>query len=151
MAQNLQNRINDGRLLSLIRGASSFGEASAFLETEPEPRFHETVYALMEKRGLSPRDMIRKSGIERSYFYHILNGEKHPGRNMVLRIGLCLGSCLTEMNHLLCLAGFSELYVRRRWDAALIYAVTHQYTMERANDLLIEAGGEPLYSESSHE
>lgn len=151
MAQNLRERISTSRLLTLIRGASSFREATAYHATTPDPRFHETVYELMDRRGLTARDMIQKSGIERSYFYHILNGEKHPGRNMVLRIGFCLGSSLTEMNHLLRLAGLSELYSRRKWDAALIYAITHQYTMEQANDLLIEAGEEPLYSDTNRD
>ena len=151
MAQNLRERISTSRLLTMIRGATSFREAMAYHEAAPDPRFHETLYELMNRKELSARDMIQKSGIERSYFYHILNGEKHPGRNMVLRIGFCLGSSLTEMNHLLRLAGLSELYPRRKWDAALIYAITHQYTMEQANDLLIEAGEEPLYSDVSHE
>ena len=151
MAQNPEKRISTSRLLTLIRGATSFREAMDYHEAAPDPRFHETLYELMNRKGLSARDMIQKSGIERSYFYHILNGEKHPGRNMVLRIGFCLGSSLTEMNHLLRLAGLSELYPRRKWDAALIYAITHQYTMEQANDLLIEAGEEPLYSDVSHE
>ena len=29
----------------------------------------------------------------------------------------------------------------------MIYAITHRCTMEQANDLLIEAGEDPLYTE----
>ncbi len=147
MAENSRNRITTSRLLTLIRGAASFREATAYHETSPDPHFHEAVYELMSRKGLQAQDMIRLTGIERSYFYHILNGTKHPGRNMVLRIGFCLHVSLTEMNRLLRLAGLSELYARRRWDAAMIYAITHQYSMEEANSLLAGAGEEPLYTE----
>ena len=151
MARSPRGKISTSRLLTMIRGARSFQEATAYHAVTPDPRFHETLYEMMELKGLTARDMIRKTGIERSYFYHILNGEKHPGRNMVLRIGFCLGVSLAEMNRLLRLAGLSELYPRRKWDAALIYAFTHQYTMEQANELLIEAGEDPLYTDASHE
>ena len=140
-------KISTSQLLTIIRGASSFREATAYHAASPEPRFHEHVYEAMKKKGLSTLDMIRKTGIERSYFYHLVNGEKRPGRNMVMRIGLCLDCSLTEMNRLLRLAGLSELYARRRWDAVMIYAITHRCTMEQANDLLIEAGEDPLYTE----
>ena len=151
MAKRVRDGITTSQLLTVIRGASSFQEAVAYHETAPEPRFHETLYELMEKKGLSTREMIRRTGVERSYFYHVLNGEKKPGRNMVLRICFCLELPLQEFNRMLRLAGTSELYSRRRRDAALIYAVTRQYSMEQANDLLNRAGEEPLYFEEKHE
>ena len=51
------------------------------------------------------------------------------------------------MNHLLTLAGLSGLYPRIRRDAALIFAMQHKYTMQQANELLIEAGEAPMYRE----
>jgi len=72
-----------------------------------------------------------------------------PGRNVVLRLGFCLKLNLTEMNHMLTLAGLAALYPRIRRDAALIFAVQHKYTMAQANDLLIEAGEAPLYQKNS--
>ena len=146
MAQNLRQRISTSRLLVMIRSASTFREVAGLRAAFPEPRFHETLFELMQKRGLDAKTLISRSGIERAYFYHLLNGKKKPGRNVVLRIGFCLGSSLQEMNELLRAAGLSELYARRSRDAALIYAVTHRCDMEKANALLAEAGEEPLYS-----
>ncbi len=151
MANSVRNGETTSQLLTAIRDASSFQEAVTYHETAPEPRFHETLYELMKKKGLSAKEMIRRTGLERSYFYHILNGQKNPGRNMVLRICFGLDLSLQEFNRMLRLAGLSELYSRRRRDAALIYAVTRQYSMEKANDLLNEAGEEPLYFEEKHE
>lgn len=151
MPMNIREKISTSRLLTMIRGASSFREATAYHDVVQDPRFEDALYEQMTRKRLSAKEMIRRTGIERSYFYHILNGKKRPGRNMVIRIALCLRSSLQETNQLLRLAGISELYARRRWDAALIYAVTHQYTMEQANDLLITEGEEPLYQEEKHE
>lgn len=146
MEQNPRKKISTSRLLTMIRRADSFREVTGLREMNQEPRFHEALYELMSKRGLDAKTMIRRTGIERAYFYHLLNGGKKPGRNVALRIGLCLGSPLEEMNRLLRLAGVSELYARRRRDAALIFAITHQYNMEQANSLLTESGEDPLYT-----
>ena len=146
MARNLREIITTGQLLARLRSASSFGEVAGLQKDAEGPRFHEVLFELMSDKGLSAKNMIRMTGIERAYFYHLLSGKKQPGRNVVLRIGLCLGLPLQEMNRLLRLAGVSELYARRSRDAALIFAVTHQYDMEQANSLLTDAGEEPLYS-----
>ena len=137
--------ITTSRLLTMIRGAQSFEEATEYHRSAPQPAFNDMLYDMMQKRGLSPKDMIQATGMERSYFYHILNGQKSPGRNIVLRIGFGLQAGLNDMNHLLLLAGLSTLYPKVRRDALLIFAVQKKYTMDQANDLLAEAGEEPLY------
>lgn len=138
-------RISTNRLLTLIRGASSFQEATAYHDTFSDPHFQDYLYELMTDKSHSPKEMIQATCIERSYFYHILSGKKKPGRNMVIRIALCLPATLQETNQMLRLAGLSELYPKRRWDATVIYAVTHQYSMEQTNELLLVAEEEPLY------
>lgn len=139
--------ITTSKLLTLVRGADSFEQAMDYRDRVSEPVFHDTLFEMMQARGLTPKEMIRRSGIERSYFYHILNGQKTPGRNMVLRIGFCMQASLQEMNQLLRLAGLSGLYVKIRRDATLIYAVQHRFTMDQANRLLRQAGEAPLYLE----
>ena len=136
--------ITTSRLLNMIQGAKTFEQAVAWHETAPDPTFREDLYALMEARGLSAKDMVRLSGIERSYFYHILSGKKKPGRNVVLRFGFCLGVNLKEMNRLLQLSGASPLNPRVRRDALLIFAVSHFYGPENANELLIRGAEAPL-------
>ena len=140
----VKNMITTSRLLNLIQGAKTFEQAVAWHETAPDPTFREDLYALMEARGLSAKDMVRLSGIERSYFYHILSGKKKPGRNVVLRFGFCLGVNLKEMNRLLQLSGASPLNPRVRRDALLIFAVSHFYGPENANELLIRGAEAPL-------
>ncbi|MBQ9196845.1 MAG: helix-turn-helix transcriptional regulator [Clostridia bacterium] len=140
--------ITTSRLLTMIRGSETFTEAVAYHDTAEEPLFKDALFEMMRQRKLSPREMISRSRIDRSYFYHIMNGKKMPGRNMVLRIGFCMQASLSEMNQLLRLAGLSGLYAKIRRDATLIFALQQKYTMEQANDLLIQAGEDPLYLEN---
>ena len=100
---------------------------------------------MMQRRGLYPKDMIHRCGIERSYFYHILNGNKRPSRNMILRIAFCLHADLNETERLLRLSGAARLYPRIRRDALLIFAIQQKYTMEAANELLAREGEARLY------
>ena len=49
---------------------------------------------LLNTKNLQPTDIIRRSGLERSYVYHILNGErKNPSQGKV--IALCIAFELT--------------------------------------------------------
>ncbi len=144
----MRERTTTSRLLTMIRNASSFREATACHDYSKEPRLQDYLYELMTKKNCTAKDVIQRTGIERSYYYHILSGNRKPGRNMVIRIGLCLCITLQEMNQLLRMAGYAELYVKKQWDAAVVFAVTHQYTMEQTNELLQESGLEPLYWEN---
>ena len=141
----IKNNVSTSKLLTMIREAGTFEEAVSYHQTSNDPLFNDVLYKMIQERGLTPKDIIITSGIDRSYFYHILSGVKMPGRNMVLRIGFCLHVNLNEMNHLLTLAGTNSLYPKIRRDAALIYAIQHKFTMEQANDLLLSEREEPLF------
>ena len=140
-----QKKITTGQLIEQIRTASSFDRISEIHRDARAPQFHEALFEMMSAKGFGAKDMIRMTRIERAYFYHLLSGEKSPGRNIALRIGFSLRASLQDMDRLLRLAGVSELYARRRRDAVIIFAVTHRYDMDQANDLLIENGEDPLF------
>ena len=140
-----KKNVTTSKLLTIIRDAGTFEEAVSWHETAKEPLFSDVLYEMMTERKLTAKDMITMSGIDRSYFYHILSGVKTPGRNIVLRIGLCLGVTLNEMNRLLTLAGANILYSKIRRDAALIFAIQHKYTMNQTNEMLIGSGEDSLF------
>lgn len=96
---------------------------------------------------MTPKDIISKSGIERSYFYHILSGRKTPGRNIILRICLCMSATLNETNQLLRLANQGVLYAKVRRDAAIIFAIEKKFTMQQTNEFLKSEQELPLYKE----
>lgn len=143
-----KNHLTTSQLLSIIKKSGHFSEVSEqYLEQEKAPAFCHYLYQLMDKHQMTAKEIISRSGIERSYFYHILSGQKMPGRNMILRISLCMGASLGETNQLLRLSNQGCLYARVRRDAALIFAIEKKYTMQQTNEFLISEHEQPLYRE----
>lgn len=148
MKNQQKNGLTTSQLLSIIKKSGEFSEVTeAFHDKEAEPVFCHFLYHLMDKYARTPKDVIRDSGIERSYFYHILSGQKTPGRNIILRICLCLSASLKETNQLLRLAHQGTLYAKVRRDAAIIFAIEKKYTMQQTNEFLIREQELPLYKE----
>ncbi|MCD7883980.1 MAG: hypothetical protein LUI87_09835 [Lachnospiraceae bacterium] len=146
MAGQQKKELTTSQLLSVIKKSNNFSEVTeTWHDHEEEPVFCHYLYAVMQKHGKTAPDIILESGIERSYFYHVLSGQKTPGRNMVLRISLCLSATLTETNQLLRLSRQGVLYPKVKRDAAIIFAIEKKCTMQQANDLLIKEGELPLY------
>ncbi|MCC8137824.1 MAG: hypothetical protein LIO76_07125 [Clostridiales bacterium] len=150
MSKQNKKDISTSQLLSIIKKSNEFSEVTGtYHDQEEEPLFCHFLYATMQKHDKAPTDVIMESGIERSYFYHVLSGQKTPGRNIVLRISLCLSATLTETNQLLRLSRQGILYPKVKRDAAIIFAIEKKYTMQQANDLLIQEGELPLYKRES--
>ena len=139
--------LTTGGLLSLIKNSDSFDQAVRYHTSGTEPLFKEVLYELMEQKQLTAKEMIRLSGIERSYFYHILSNGKLPARNMTLRLTLSLGCDLDKTNLLLRLAGHSSLYARNRRDALMIWGIEHGKDLSEVNELLISQGEAQLYND----
>lgn len=145
---NDQQHMSTSQLLNVIKKAGSFAQVKeTFSEMDEQPVFCHYLYEVMDQHQKTPKSIIEDSGIERSYFYHILNGQKSPSRNVIIRICLCMEATLSETNQLLRLANQGILYARIRRDAAIIFCIENRYTMHRANEMLLENHEQPLYRE----
>lgn len=91
---------------------------------------------LLQTQGLSPRDIIIKLNMERSYAYQILKGRRNPTRNFLIRIALLCQLTVDETQKLLT-AG-------NRFDAAVLYCIQHKLNEEELNELLLDIGEEML-------
>lgn len=150
MKKNRKSSLTTSQLLSIIKKSGRFSDVTeSFHDQEEEPVFCHFLYELMDKHQLTAKDIISRSGIERSYFYHILSGQKKPGRNIILRICLCMSATLAETNQLLRLGHQGSLYPKVRRDAAIIFAIEKKFTMQQTNEFLIQEQELPLYKEES--
>ena len=72
---------NTGELQGELKKAK---DISAFLEENKDElkvkTLPEYLAALLEKKGMTKKDAVHASGIERTYAYHIFAGEKNPQR-----------------------------------------------------------------------
>lgn len=100
------------------------------------PPLEEYLSGLMKDRGLSVRDAIKACNLERSYGYQIFNGTRRPTRNVLLTLALALHLSEDGAQRLLKVGGRPVLYARNRWDAVVLYALSHNLGPEGANEIL---------------
>lgn len=102
------------------------------------------LHALLEARGLTAGEAVRRCNLDRGYGYQMLNGTRRPTREFLILLSLALELGEAEAQRLLKLAGRQPLYARNRRDAAILYGLSHGLGLEAADELLEELGEERL-------
>lgn len=113
-----------------------------FIKNSVEDYFEQ----LIKNKKLKKADIVKNSGIERTYAYQLLNGTKKPSRDKF--IALCVGACLTfeEVQMAMKYTGFMPLYPRVRRDAIIIYGVKAKKKVWEIEELL-DRFNEPILNE----
>ena len=106
--------------------------------------FPEYFRSLPGVREMDTGELIRSSGLERSYYYQVMKGTRSPGRDKVLRLCLAAGLNLKETTRALELSGNAVLYPRKRRDIILTVAVNQMADVDDTNLLLFKYGEKPL-------
>ena len=106
--------------------------------------FPEYFRSLPAVREMDTGELIRSSGLERSYYYQVLKGTRSPSRDKVLRLCLAAGLNLKETTRALELSGNAVLYPRKRRDIILTVAVNQMADVDDTNLLLFKYGEKPL-------
>lgn len=129
-------------LLRLIEKTSSFQEykraaEGEFIEDRPLSSYLDEILA---EKGLEKKEVIRRSGLDRTYAYSIFTGKKNPSRDKVLALCLAMDLSADEAQRLLKTTGYPQLYARIERDSVLLYALDHQMPLMDVNGLLYEMG-----------
>lgn len=95
---------------------------------------------LLYQKDLRVADVIRDSGLTKSYVHQIFNGEKKPSRDKLIAIAFGLHLNSEDTQRMLKLGGCSELYARVARDAAILFSIQHGMSIGAANDLLYDNG-----------
>lgn len=142
------NEKTTGELLSILSDTHSSKELDHYLEnyTFPENHFSFSYAfaAIIEKKKLSKAEIIRRSNLDRTYAYQILNGTKLPGRDKILALSIAASLSLRETQRMLECAEEGILYSRSSRDAVIIYGIEHHLTILQINELLDKHGENPL-------
>jgi len=109
-----------------------------------EESFCDYLSSLAESKGISKSDMIKNSGIERTYAYQLLRGLRNPTRDKVIQFAIGLRLDLDETQSLLRTAHHSALYPRIKRDAAIIFGLTQHLSYTDILILLDRIGEIPL-------
>ena len=99
---------------------------------------------LLIKYKAGKGDVVRKSGISGTYGYQIFDGTRSAGREKLIQLAFGFPLKVEETQRLLRCGGYAELYVKKRREAFLIYALEKGYDISRVNELLYENGEKTL-------
>ncbi|MCR4557028.1 MAG: helix-turn-helix transcriptional regulator, partial [Saccharofermentans sp.] len=98
----------------------------------------------LAEKGMSTADMQKKSGIDRTYIYQIMDGSKNPGRDKIIAMAVACKMTLPECQRALEIAQEGILYAKNRRDSLIIYAIGKKMNIAEINGLLDEYKFEPL-------
>lgn len=104
----------------------------------------EYLQELLTKHGLTMMEIVRISLLSKSYVYQIFSGERMPGRDVLLRIGLSMSCTVDEIQHLLIFAQTGNLYPKVKRDAAILCCISQGSTLIETNEFLEYIEERPL-------
>lgn len=128
------------KLEEILMNVKDEKSLNTFVKTTPLNHplmsFAEYLEEYMNQKNRSRSDICRDSGIERTYFYHILAGSKNPGRDKILRICIAAKMNVEETQKALRCGLEAELYAKNMHDAVLLFSLQHQLSVMDTNELL---------------
>lgn len=98
---------------------------------------------LIKYDGKKP-EIGKRANLDEGYMYQIFNGRRNAKRDKLLQLAFGFPLTLDETQRLLWLGGYGELYVRRKRDAYLMFALEKGYDVNQTNELLYDKGVETM-------
>lgn len=127
--------------LNKVKDENSLNEYLNDIDNVLPASFHEYFNSLLT---ISKSELVKKSGIERTYAYHILDGSKNPGRDKILRLCISASLSVEETNRCLKLSKESILYPKSKRDSLIQYSINQHLSVIDTNLLLNEHNEEEL-------
>ena len=135
-----------GELLEVLKKKPSYCEGREEIKGEQySVNLSQYLNGIAAEKDMAPSDIMRRSGLKKSYFYSLFEGKReNPARDVLIQ--LCFGFKMTfeEAQEFLKHLGAAQLYPRIPRDGAIIYALQHGMDIIECDMLLDENGEEPL-------
>lgn len=103
----------------------------------------------LQTRHLTKAGIIRKSGINKRFFYDILSGKKSPNRRYIIRLFLAMGMELSDVQWYLKACDYPQLYAKNKRDSIIIYCLNKKLSVTECNRMLNHVGLENLGFENA--
>ena len=115
-----------------------------FLESNQENMLTLTLSEYLSQqlyqKDLRVADVVRDSGLTKSYVHQIFNGEKNPSRDKLIAIAFGLRLNAEETQRMLKLGGCSELYPKMARDTIILFAIQRGKDIWETDKLLHDNG-----------
>lgn len=109
------------------------------LKTKSVPEY---LNDMLIKYDMEKSDVVRRSGLSGTYAYQIFDGKKSAGREKLIQLAFGFPLNLEETQRLLRFGGHNELYVKKKREAFIMYALENGYDLNQVNDLLYQSNEE---------
>ena len=93
---------------------------------------------ILSDRNLKTSDLVKLTGLDRTYTYQIMSGRKNPSRDKVIAICFALNMSFEDTQQLLKATGYPILYARFQRDSIIIFALQHNASLTDTNELLYD-------------
>ncbi len=123
---------------ALVREVSYNNFEKKYLNNIKKDSYVSLLRNMMYERDIDTNKIVKLTGIGRSYYYQVLNGDRIPSRDYVILIGVALSCSLEEVNLFLKIAEKHTLYVKDKRDSLIIFAISNKYSIKELNKLLEE-------------
>lgn len=108
-------------------------------------RVSRALTALLAEKGLVKKDVIKRSCLQEKYAYQIFSGIRdNPSRDKVLALCIAMGLTLEEIQKLLKITGYSQLYPRDPRDNVIIYGIEKKKSVFDIGYILEDLGMDVL-------
>lgn len=135
-----------GDLLEVLKKKNSYAEGQEEIKNEQySVNLSEYLNGIVAQKEMKLSDIMRRSGLKKSYFYSLFDGKReNPTRDVLIQLGFGFQMSFDEVQEFLKHLGAAQLYPRIPRDGAIIYAFQHGMDIIKCDILLEENGEEPL-------
>lgn len=122
----------------------------AILSGMTKPEFTAELDLLIQQKGISTQTIVERTHLSKSYINKLRSpSEKalHPSRYVIIDIALAINASLEEINHLLKLAQYQELYTRNKAESLIIWGLLKKLSGEEIHNQLFEQGLDDIFKE----
>lgn len=138
-----------GELLEVLNNKKSYREGQEEIKGEQySVNLSEYLNGIAAEKNVQLSDVMRRSGLRKSYFYSLFDGKRsNPARDVLIQLAFGFRMTFDEVQEFLKHLGAAQLYPRIPRDGAIIYCFQHGKDIIECDILLAENGEAPLVKE----
>jgi len=129
-----------GELLDVLKKEDSYEEIIEKTTDFFELTLSEYLLQLIDEKQLKKATVIAKSGVERTYAYQIFSGKKFPSRDKLLSLAFGMELTFEEVQKLLKVNGYAQLYPKNKRDSIIIFALDKGHSIVKLNEIIFSLG-----------
>ena len=133
-------------IIEVLKNKKTYAEAFEEIHSmQYDLNLSEYLHALAKERRMKLSDIMRRSGLKKSYFYSLFDGKRdNPARDVLIQLGFGFQMSFDEVQEFLKHLGAAQLYPRIPRDGVMIYAFQHGMDIIECDILLSENNEVPL-------